>query len=219
MAVEYAPELNLTRGGLMLIALLRGGDYDQVRGQNCFDLVSCSYSSCLQHGLAGCGIVIAHKLTKYGLGDSLLLAAETSEPVQLNSFLKTWREDLRTVLSTDPAGHLGQRCVAVANAVTANFPDPRIIELYAHPKTTSSEGGPGPPALHPTEFDIPKLVSICEHHFGWNDASKIMSHLWEAVCLHTLHQVCDLRSVGSHFHSMIIAPPAGIFDFRFPLRY
>ena len=58
--------------------------------------------------MAGCGTVIAQKLAQYGLGDSLLAAAETSTPEELTAFLLTWREDLRTVLRMDPVGHLGQ---------------------------------------------------------------------------------------------------------------
>ncbi|KAJ7826599.1 PIN domain-like protein [Mycena olivaceomarginata] len=50
--IFVTPTVSLTRGGLLLIALLSGGDYDE--------------------GLPGCGIVTAHAVARGNLGDNLL---------------------------------------------------------------------------------------------------------------------------------------------------
>ena len=36
-AIEHTPGVSLTRGGLMLVAVLNGGDYDEVRAQTSLD--------------------------------------------------------------------------------------------------------------------------------------------------------------------------------------
>ena len=104
-----------------------------------------------------------------------------------------WRQDLRNVLLADPAGHLGQRYSAMANTITDDFPNPHVVNLYANPLTTSSNGGPDPPRLDSTKFDITKLVALCERYFLWDDVSHIMSNLREAVCLDMLRKVRDLQ--------------------------
>ena len=57
-AIASNPTVALSQDGLILIALLRGGDYDTV-------------------GLPNCGPNVAHALARCGFGESLLNAART----------------------------------------------------------------------------------------------------------------------------------------------
>jgi len=59
-----------------------------------------------------------YRLAKYGLGNELMHAAQTLSLSDFETFLMTWREDLRTVLEHDPEGYLGQKCSAMARAVS-----------------------------------------------------------------------------------------------------
>ncbi|KAH9009404.1 PIN domain-like protein [Lactarius hengduanensis] len=78
------PSIQLTRGGLILIGLLSGGDYHP-------------------GGLTGCGTGIAHGLAKCGFGDELLKATQSLTRDKLPDFLTTWHKDLRVLLSyTNP---------------------------------------------------------------------------------------------------------------------
>ena len=54
-------DIQLTQGGLVLIGVLRGGDYSD--------------------GLHGCGVQTAHGLAKAGFGDTLLHAARTMSQI------------------------------------------------------------------------------------------------------------------------------------------
>jgi hypothetical protein len=64
--IEDHPDISLTRGGMILIGLLSGGDYQQ-------------------GGLSRCGIVTAHGLARCGFGDTLFQAAVNLTREQLRS--------------------------------------------------------------------------------------------------------------------------------------
>jgi len=82
-AIQTKQEVQLTQGGMLLMALLGGGDYDTV-------------------GLSGCGATIAFKLSHTGLGDSLLCAAQQLLAPELAGFLTSWRNELRDELMSSP---------------------------------------------------------------------------------------------------------------------
>jgi len=95
-STDVASELGLTRGGLVLVALLSGGDYDVVcishlRGPD-------MYSLHMQTGLRNCGPSIAHGVAHYGLGYTLIEAAESLSCPELEAFLIQWHEGLCAVL-------------------------------------------------------------------------------------------------------------------------
>ncbi|KAF8834705.1 PIN domain-like protein [Paxillus ammoniavirescens] len=83
-------EVQLSNGGLLLMALVCGGDYHP--------------------GLLGCGWRTALQLAKYGLGDDLLRIAKDATVSDLASYAKTWADELRLTLIQDPLGHLGRQC-------------------------------------------------------------------------------------------------------------
>ncbi|KAJ7813796.1 PIN domain-like protein [Mycena olivaceomarginata] len=111
--IFITPDVALTRGGLLLIALLAGGDYHE--------------------GVAGCGIVLAHAVARGTLGDSLLREAlvhpATTPPFM--EFLSAWKATLSSEFATDPHGHLGRRHKAIAAVIDrTSFPDLTVLRAY-----------------------------------------------------------------------------------------
>lgn len=93
--ISSHPDVTLTRGGMILIGLLSGGDYHQA-------------------GLAGCGTKTARGLAKCGLGDSLYEAAINLPQDLLPGFLSNWRNELRHELRTDSRGNIGKKHPSLA---------------------------------------------------------------------------------------------------------
>ncbi|GJJ07649.1 hypothetical protein Clacol_001853 [Clathrus columnatus] len=171
--IKTHTEVNLTQGGLILIALLRGGDYDQ-------------------QGIDGCGVHIAQALAKAGFGDSLLLAARSNTPGYLEEFLPQWRKDLRAELATNASGFAPRKSPTVAKRITHDFPRLDILRYYTHPVTSESEHNTprGLDSLWKKRADVAKIARVCELYFEWGVEAKIIkrfrSFLWPGVVLRTL---------------------------------
>ncbi|KAK7027088.1 hypothetical protein R3P38DRAFT_2400333, partial [Favolaschia claudopus] len=125
------PGVGLTRGGILLVALLAGGDYSPVR---------CA---------PGCGPVISHAIARGGLGDQLLHHASqypVCTPAFL-AFLANWKTALCEEFATDPHGLLGRKYKSISQIIadTPEFPDPRVIFAYVHPVTSFSLHHSAPP--------------------------------------------------------------------------
>ncbi|KAJ7783931.1 PIN domain-like protein [Mycena maculata] len=90
------PSISLTRGGMLLIALLCGGDYNE--------------------GITGCGLKSAHAVARGDLGDALLHKALCSTTLT-NGFLEfvlSWKEQLCLEFAEDPRGLLGRKWAIAA---------------------------------------------------------------------------------------------------------
>jgi holliday junction resolvase YEN1 len=145
------PSVQLTRGGLILIGLLSGGDYHPA-------------------GLAHCGPRIAHGLAKCGFGDDLLKAAQSLARDKLPNFLATWREELRSELHTNSRGNLGSKKPSLAKAIPDTFPDINVLLSFTNPiisATDASTRHTHAPPRWECEPDLRKLAHLCELHFEW----------------------------------------------------
>ena len=167
------PSIQLTRGGLILIGLLSGGDYHQA-------------------GLPRCGPGIAHGLAKCGFGDELLKAAHSLSRNELPDFLITWREDLRSELRTNASGHLGSKKPSLAKAVLDSFPDIDVLLSYTNPIISATDtGAQHTPPKWEHEPDLGKLAHLCELHFEWGLKDIIIKRfrtiIWPSIIL------CALR--------------------------
>ena len=169
------PSVQLTQGGLILIGLLSGGDYDPT-------------------GLPHCGPGIAHGLARCGFGDDLLKAAQSLTCNELPNFLTTWREDLRDELRTNAHGHLGSKKPSLAKAVPDSFPDINVLLLYTNPITSMTDAAAHhthTPPLWKHEPDLGKLAHLCELHFEWGLKDIIIKRfrtiMWPSIVL------CALR--------------------------
>ncbi|KAF8193646.1 PIN domain-like protein, partial [Mycena galopus ATCC 62051] len=162
--IFVTPTVSLTRGGILLIALLSGGDYDKVR--LCFNL-----------GLPGCGMVTAHAMARGNFGDDLLHEALQSctPTTQFRQFLNSWRQALALEFSTDSLGLLGRKHGAIAAAIagTPSFPNIDVIFAYVHPITSWSTNTR--PDYHswgsPVSPNVSGIAKLCQGQLGWDAAT------------------------------------------------
>jgi len=168
-------EINLTHGGLILIALLSGGDYHQA-------------------GLSGCGPKVAHGLAKCGFGDSLLSAALTLSREELQEYLIGWKRDLAEELRTNSRGILGRRCNSLSKAIPEEFPDIDILMSYANPVTSESEGKAHRiKATWDRPLDLGRIAYVCELYFEWGVRHAIIQRfrtvIWAAAVFRFLREL------------------------------
>ncbi|KAJ7897103.1 PIN domain-like protein [Mycena olivaceomarginata] len=181
--IFITPDVALTRGGLLLIALLAGGDYHE--------------------GVAGCGIVLAHAVARGTLGDSLLREAlvhpATTPPFM--EFLRAWKATLSSEFATDPHGHLGRRHKAIAAAIDrTSFPDLTVLRAYTHPITSWSPGYSSPPhqSWGLARPELERMASFCQRQFGWDAAEiscKFIKLVYPGIALQSLLQPYDLHAL------------------------
>ncbi|TFK37652.1 hypothetical protein BDQ12DRAFT_705822 [Crucibulum laeve] len=179
------PDICLTRGGLILIGLMRGGDYHQA-------------------GVSRCGVTIAHGLAKCGFGDSLYKAATTLPRDKLSQFLSTWRHELRHELRTNAQGHIGRKNPSLANAIPEDFPDINILQSYVTPITSESLGKESNnlKLTWSKEPDLAKLAATCEFYFEWGYKEAIIKRfrtvIWPSAVLRILRRtVLELEASDS----------------------
>ncbi|ELR02032.1 hypothetical protein VC83_08653 [Pseudogymnoascus destructans] len=101
----------LDREGMILVALMSGGDYDTA-------------------GVARCGAKIACEAARAGYGKSLCDLAPDDSPGLL-----AWRENLVHELHTNEGGYFRQKNKAIT--VPDDFPKEEILQYYMHPIVSS----------------------------------------------------------------------------------
>ncbi|RPD73836.1 PIN domain-like protein, partial [Lentinus tigrinus ALCF2SS1-7] len=148
------PDVQMSRGGLVLFALLAGGDYGK--------------------GLHGCGKDTAHALARLGFGDNLLQAYEHREAVDFPAFLEQWRHDIQQELRTN--SHRLMKRAHPNIVVPPDFPPMDQLDMYFDPLTSGRNGGAGggpPRARRP--IDLPGLAHFCEKNFTeWGYRTRIL---------------------------------------------
>ena len=116
--VYRADELESNRGinrhGMILIAMMSGGDY-------------------LPNGIPGCGVKTACEAAKGGFGSELCKIH--SEDVD---GLKQWRDWLQHELATNEGGHFKKSHKTLS--IPDTFPDKNVLGYYTSPATSSAEG-------------------------------------------------------------------------------
>lgn len=174
-------DVQLTVPSLILIALLRGGDYD------------CS-------GLINCGPNVAYALARCGFGESLLDKFKQcgSDEREMRRWLDGWREDVKQELRTNSRGFLKTKKKALADSIPDNFPDLHILNLYANPIVSSpssdfsSRSTPSPEFSWCKDPDLASLASLCEAKFEWGTKREIVKRfrdlLWKGVTLRALRR-------------------------------
>ncbi|KAF9026381.1 PIN domain-like protein, partial [Hymenopellis radicata] len=105
--------LGISPGGLLLFALLVGGDYIM--------------------GLKGCGKHIAAGLARTHLGDDLQEAFHSLSPTDFAAFCVTWRQHLACELQSNTSGMLSKRFPTLADNIPDTFPVYAVVKLYAAP--------------------------------------------------------------------------------------
>lgn len=178
------PEVRLTRGGMILIGLMKGGDYHP-------------------GGLARCGPVIAHGLAQCGFGDTLFQAAQNHSLEELVAFLVSWRHELRQELLTNSQGYIGKKQPALAKTIPDSFPDIDVLLSYVNPITSETMGKADyyDQLTWGKEPDLGKLAANCELSFEWGYKEAIIKRfrtvIWHAAILRILRRaVLDLDAKG-----------------------
>lgn len=189
--INSAAGLELTRGGMILIALVAGGDYNTVR-INFPRLAGASADLNLQTGVPGCGGATALALAHYGLGDTLLQATENMATPQLAAFCVKWRVELIDILRGDPRGLIGnQQRKSIADAVPHGFPSLDVLYSYTQPVVSSN--------LSSLSFSfttrrprlaISPLATFLDHHLGLRTPDTVLPKfdraVWPALVLRSL---------------------------------
>ncbi|KAJ7439712.1 PIN domain-like protein, partial [Mycena galericulata] len=183
------PDVSLTRGGFLLIALLAGGDYHKV------------------YGVKGCGMGIAHAISRSDLGDALLQATlQYSHPTNsLADFLVSWREALCLEFATDPHGYLGRKHPAIAANIKGDpsFPDIDVLFAYVHPTTSWSDGHqiPDHDSWGVAEPHAAVIADLCRSYFGWEEnliLAKLGNLVYQGIALQSLLRVRGFLSPLPH---------------------
>ncbi|KAJ3518141.1 hypothetical protein NLJ89_g64 [Agrocybe chaxingu] len=164
-------EVGMTRGGMILFALLSGGDYHE--------------------GVERFGKVIAHSLARCGFGDELLEAYGNLQGQDLQEFLHHWRERVNGELRTNMRGFLPHR---TSLSLPITFPELDVLEKYANPThSTSGRMRNGSVALRDVNnLDLGRVASLCEQYFEWGYRDRIIERfralMWPAAVMHVLRR-------------------------------
>lgn len=106
-------ESGLTRNGMILVALMSGGDY-------------------LPEGVPRCGIKIAADCARAGFGEDLCNLVEDDE-----EGFKEWRERLQFELDTNESGWFRRKNKSVV--IPPNFPDRTVLGYYTNPVVSNQD--------------------------------------------------------------------------------
>ncbi|KAI6137809.1 PIN domain-like protein [Pisolithus tinctorius] len=180
----------LTKGGLLLMALFCGGDYN--------------------NGLLRCGWKTTRVLAQHGVGDELLRAATTTaNEDDLTTFLGPWVKHVRDLLT-----EMG--CKKLSATFPSDFPSPAVVLAYVKPSITFTCADPGPPQalsmlLRTLQgINLERLAFLCEFRFGWSRGGppvpvhtiessgtlgKLKNLVYEGVCIRNLCGVSRLYHV------------------------
>ncbi|KLO13155.1 PIN domain-like protein [Schizopora paradoxa] len=140
---------SLTIENLLLLAVLKGGDYDK--------------------GLPGCGLDTALSLSSSiaNHGEALSTLAWTYQHniPRLEKELSAWREDVASELATNCNRALKRKMPDLARKLRSmrNFPDPVTLLEYAIPVTSDDGSLLGRPSRG--RLDITHLAQTCELYF------------------------------------------------------
>lgn len=106
-------ETGLDREGLVLVALMSGGDY-------------------IPEGVPGCGIKVACEAAKAGFGKRLCRIKRSDQDT-----LRKWREDLMSELRTNQSKFF--RVKHKALTIPDEFPSMEVLRYYTHPVVSQAE--------------------------------------------------------------------------------
>ena len=167
----FPPNAELDRPGMILFALLSGGDY-------------------LPSGVPKCGRKLAAEIAKAGFGKDLMAIINPDEP-DIDSKLSEWRERLQDELDENISGYFltKHRAVKIPDA----FPDPQLWDYYAHPVVSGSEDVEALRCRLYTdaeeEIDALEIRKFTAEAFDWNyrsGAKKVIRLLAEPLVSHRL---------------------------------
>ncbi|KAF3918642.1 hypothetical protein AA313_de0204532 [Arthrobotrys entomopaga] len=145
----------LTSSGMILIALLSGGDYDSA-------------------GVARLGMKQAVAAARAGYGEELIKAFKV-EGTDDGQAIREWRQRLESSLRTNHEKIFSRRQPSVTIPLT--FPDSTIIGYYVNPKISDI-----PPIINwDIRPNIEQLQEITKKKFEWSGSGKLIRTLSEKL--------------------------------------
>lgn len=137
----------LDRSGMILVALMSGGDY-------------------IPAGIPGCGIKIACQAARAGFGADLCDLSRNDK-----AGLQQWREKLAHELKTNESRFFRSKHKALT--IPQNFPDSAVLGYYTHPVVSSSEAISQllTSINWESPIDIPGLRQFVAEAFEWHNLS------------------------------------------------
>ncbi|KAL4965923.1 crossover junction endodeoxyribonuclease [Aspergillus stella-maris] len=117
MRGDDSSNVKLDRSGMILFAMLSGGDY-------------------LPSGVPKCGSKLAAEIAKAGFGGDLLEVLE-ADGAELDARLNEWRERLQYELEENESGYFQTKHKVVR--IPETFPDRTILSYYAKPVVSTDE--------------------------------------------------------------------------------
>ncbi|KAL1954267.1 hypothetical protein VTO42DRAFT_1453 [Malbranchea cinnamomea] len=140
--------VSLDQGGMILFALLSGGDY-------------------LPAGVPRCGPKLAGEIVRAGFGTDLLEIIRENA-ANMDEKLREWRERLEYELHTNESGYF--KCRHKAVRIPESFPDSRILFDYICPVTsTRAELKRACSSwIWDRDLDVQELRSFVCEELGWN---------------------------------------------------
>jgi Holliday junction resolvase YEN1 len=136
-------EKGLDREGMVLVALMSGGDY-------------------LPEGIPGCGVKVACEAARAGFGSSLCRIKRSDQLA-----LDEWKADFLHQLRTNEKGYFRTKHKALA--IPDNFPNMDVLRYYTHPvvsqQATVERLGQDFPSK--TAVDIAGLREFVRETFDW----------------------------------------------------
>lgn len=136
-------ESGLDREGMVLVALMSGGDY-------------------IPEGVPGCGIKLACNAAKAGFGRRLCRMKRSD----LNAIAE-WREDLQRELRTNESNFFRRKRTKLV--IPDEFPDMDVLRYYTHPVVSEAATIEKLRREFPSrkEIDIVGLREFAAHTFDW----------------------------------------------------
>ncbi|KAK1595964.1 uncharacterized protein LY79DRAFT_544909 [Colletotrichum navitas] len=133
----------LDREGMVLVALMSGGDY-------------------IPEGVPGCGVKLACEAAKAGFGKSLC-RLKFDDDVELEE----WRANLRDELRTNKSGFFRVRHKALS--IPDEFPSRQVLRHYTHPvvSCTTTVEKLGKEVIWSRPVDVRGLRYFVEETFDW----------------------------------------------------
>lgn len=147
--------IGLTRADLILIALLRGGDYDT-------------------KGTAGVGIAVAEALARCQHHRKLFEMISNDQEIDKRT-LDDFRDNINYEISSGCQGRIRRNCLV---QVSDEFPDMQILREYIRPKSNIAKKEYLSDCRELTRFldcgkdrdvDLENLALFCREAFQWND--------------------------------------------------
>ncbi|KAI5271399.1 hypothetical protein E4T47_05290 [Aureobasidium subglaciale] len=155
----------LDRNGMILVAMMSGGDY-------------------ITEGIPGCGPKLACEAARAGFGDSLCsLDKKDTEG------LDAWREKLRHEIRTNESKHFRQKRPGLT--IPDSFPDQKVLRYYTHPCISASDkiAKLKDTLVWDLPLDYPSLRDFAGDAFDWRcigGAKKFIRNLAPAVLVREL---------------------------------